>query len=170
MNKFKIGDRVKIASKRADRFHLNDNEFTITHSCGPWDGEESWGSTKTNLKGLESFGLRWKESELELVTPTTFEVGKMYKHSSYALPPFTVLFIGETHAFVRRGKDEWVVSLKNYNKHEEYIPPPPEEWRIVYKGKCGEITVGVHPFISDSEARSSNFWNSKAYKTIRIDE
>ena len=58
-----------------------------------------------------------------------------------------------------------------FQYYEEYIPPPPEEWRIVYKDKYGNVTVGKTPFKSESEAKASRYWtdHSSSFKTIRVD-
>lgn len=102
---------------------------------------------------------------------TGFEVGKKYMHSSgmrvrtveYVSPSGVALAIDD-----ETGK---AVAYNNFSDYKEYIPPPPEEWRIVYKDKFGNVTVGNIPFKSESEANASQFWtdHSTAFKTIRVD-
>ena len=50
--------------------------------------------------------------------------------------------------------------------------PDPVEWRIVYKDRFGNVTVGKTPFKSESGAKASPFWtdhsDQNAFKTIRI--
>jgi hypothetical protein len=158
MSKFKKGDEVYYISK--------------------WDGNKRMDGVviRVNDGKVYAWGeFGWMpEDEVFFVKPqpTGFEVGKWYEHTSYAIGAFQVLFVGKSHALVTRGNGEWAISLKNYGKHREYIPPPPEEWRIVYKDNVGNIRLGVQPFASDVEARASVWWRNcddAAFKTIRVD-
>jgi len=105
-----------------------------------------------------------------MTATTGFEVGKKYINTNLPNRIYECISVF--------GKNGWLIIKNSPSTHEfdnnrwkEYIPPPPEEWRIVYKTENGELIIGIMPFKSDEEARTSEFWrdSTSSFKTIRVD-
>lgn len=166
MTKFKVGDEVYYLSEITGNKRIGIVTHTSNHPK-PNSVWAKWGGEK-----IDSW---MPENKVFFVTPpksTGFEVGKKYRNTSYSSQHFTVLFVGTNTSLVTDDKmNEWAISNKRFNKYEEYIPLPPEEWRIVYKDKYGNVTVGKTPFKSESEAKASRYWtdHTSSFKTIRVD-
>lgn len=170
MTKFKIGDKVKFnpklfkaGAKEFDKGFKSEGVITI---FPPYE--------TMHVDGICVF-----KAAFELIVPTGFEVGKKYvfcgQQELKEIPE--VIYTIE----YRMSNGKWAYTInkgragyhndKDFEVFKEYIPPPPEEWRIVYKDKFGNVTVGNIPFKSESEANASQFWtdHSTAFKTIRVD-
>lgn len=167
-SRFKIGDEVRIIKPHAHKSNFLNTTFIITSRDSDWDEEPSWYGAGQPY--------RYKESQLELAHPpksTRFEVGKKYRRIN-GVTIYEIIHLGETRVFYHTDHNqEGCISKSLFHKFVEYIPPPPEEWRIVYKNSFGDITVGKIPFKSESEAKASSFWtdhsDQDAFKTIRVD-
>lgn len=169
MTKFKPGDRIRCTRQGGNSFH-EDGEYvvsrTITKKSSP-----TVIMVELDDKGSTTNG--WNAEYFELITPTTFEVGKKYTYGNGSVI-YTCLGIGKIWVFLQCNDcsetSESLTPIDSFVRYKEYIPPPPEEWRIVYKDDRGTVKIGVHPFTSDSEARESPFWKSQGFKTIRVDQ
>ena len=166
MTKFKIGDEVRIIKPHANSSNFLNTTFIITDRNTDWDGEPSWCGAGQPY--------RYKESQLELAHPlksTGFEVGKKYVLTSTQHRVEVLHSHGGEHWLKNEKGKTFVVRDRDFIYYEEYIPPLPEEWRIVYKDQYGNITVGKTPFKSESEAKASRYWtdHSSSFKTIRVD-
>lgn len=161
MTKFKVGDRIKTI--KGTNILKTNSKYTIlkyirTH---PIINNKF---NKTN----------YIDDYFELIKPTGFEVGKKYSTST-SQEVFEVLGISGTYLWyknIRTGIHVTGLLTSTFVKClREYIPPPPEEWRIVYKDRFGNVTVGKTPFKSESEAKASRYWtdHSSSFKTIRVD-
>lgn len=177
MSKFKVGDRVRYVGK-SEEYHDNNDIGAIGTVVKyiPNSVKVKWD------KGSEHAGSGGKfDANLELIAPTGFEVGKKYINASTTSSPiFTVEhIINETKEVVliyfstlKCKVVSSTIKTSSFDHFKEYIPSPPEEWRIVYKDKYGNVTVGKTPFKSESEAKSSRYWidhPTTAFKTIRVD-
>lgn len=159
MTKFKIGDRVK-AVKETSILRIG-SEYTILRYVGAYP-----------VISNGSVEIDYWDDYFELVKPAGFEVGKKYTLISTG-HRVEVLHSNEKEHWLKNEKGKtFIVHDRDFICYEEYIPPPPEEWRIVYKDRYGNVTIGKTPFKSESEAKASRYWTdhkSSAFKIIRVE-
>lgn len=167
MTKFKAGDKIRriigTGFPKGKSFHKMGDIVEFSHY--DYDG----GELIVDVKGLSGYSDKY-----ELVTPAAsigFEVGKKYVLTSTQHRVEVLHSHGEEHWLKNEKGKTFVVHDRDFIYYEEYIPPPPEEWRIVYKDEFGNVTVGKTPFKSKSEAKASRYWtdHSSSFKTIRVD-
>lgn len=121
--------------------------------------------------GFVNYGTGRTDQLSEYIS-TGFEVGKKYKLISTGYLVEVLHSHGEENWLKNELGKTFIVHDRDFLYYEEYIPPPPGEWRIVYKDRYGNVTVGKTSFKSESEARASHYWTdhkSSAFKTIRVD-
>lgn len=169
MSKFKVGDEVYYLSEVTGNKRIGIVTHTSNHPK-PNSVWAKWGGEK-----IDSW---MPEDKVFFVTPpkpTGFEVGKKYSMDT-SQEVFEVLGISHTYLWyknIRTGIHVTEPLISTFVKSlREYIPPPPEEWRIVYKDRYGDVTVGKVPFKSESEALASRWYTdhkSSALKAIRVD-
>jgi hypothetical protein len=99
----------------------------------------------------------WARSSFELIpsTPPTFEVGKKYVWTGATdrVNPYEILYVGKDCCFVRNSNGQELTLNKNvFNSYEEYIPPPPEEWRALFYRKNGKPEVSANYFPTKEDA------------------
>lgn len=166
MTKFKIGDEVYYNLLLSDRKVFG----IVTKINNDPKPNSVWAKWDSSL--VEAY---MPEDKIFFVTPpksTGFEVGKKYTLISTG-HRVEVLHSNEKEHWLKNelGKT-FIVHDRDFLYYEEYIPPPPEEWRIVYKDRYGNVTIGKTPFKSESEAKASRYWTdhkSSAFKIIRVD-
>lgn len=159
---FKIGDKVRIIKNKTgdvSKGNAVGQTFIIKKDEGSYDNEQSWCSGVTAQPWSERNECdkwRWKESELELVTPAplTFEVGKSYKfNDKWVNNIYTVEFVspitGAALATTESNGKIISVCLPDIKRYSEVVPPPPEEWRALFYRKDSKPEI------------SANFWSSK---------
>lgn len=169
MSRFKVGDEVYYVSTVTGNKRIG----TVIKSVRIEDYPER----NSIYANWNKEGVGWMpEDKVFLLNPlksTGFEVGKKYRRIN-GVTIYEIIHLGETRVFYHTDHNqEGCIGKSLFHKFVEYIPPPPEEWRIVYKDRFGNVTVGKVPFKSESEAKASQFWtdhsDQDAFKTIRVD-
>ncbi len=162
MTKFKVGDEVRIVSAKNDwKKQYIGCTFVITENEGCYDGEPSWSSLDR-----KSFGYRWKESELELVSPKRFEVGKRYrlKHSTRTILVEYILSNGSAVGVDSKGSG---IILHTFSNYEEVKP---EDWRCLFYDKTTEIpSLGGVSYATEAAAIEWGKLNKCFIKAVRVD-
>lgn len=160
MPKFKIGDEVKIVSAKFDwKKRYIGKTFVITENEGFYGGELSWSAPG-------SFGLLWKESELELVRPKGFEVGKVYKFngnkSSTTYKVEAILSNGHAAAVTNNNESRILIEYSSYREVK------PEDWRCLHYTNETPSLGGI-PYKSESEVITIYKNSSGFVKAVRVD-
>lgn len=169
MPKFKIGDKVRIVSAKYDwKKRYIGGTFVITENEGRYDGEPSW-----SAPDRKSFGYRWKESELELVTSTTFEVGKRYKYKHRDDKRIYTATIEYISVIQNKAIGYWNDELQSIaalplDRFEKYVEIKPEDWRCLHYTNETPSLGGI-PYKSESEVVTI-YKNSPGFvKAVRVD-
>lgn len=162
MSKFKIGDEVRIVSAKSSwKKSYIGSTFVVAENEGRYDGEQSW-----SAHVQKSFNFRWKESELELVRPKGFEVGKTYRfkggNNSIYYTVEALLSNGHAAAITNSGDS---IILKTFSMYEE---AEPEDWRCLHYTNETPSLGGI-PYKSESEVITI-YKNSPGFvKAVRVD-
>ncbi len=166
MTTFKVGDRVKYVGLSQT---FNEPKFI--------------GATGVVVVSRPNFvKVRWDEGSidagngakyadnLELITPTGFEVGKKYNVKG-GIKLYECVWDDGSFALL---KDEdgtpFLVHNSGFDYYGEYIPPPPEEWRAVFYVKNGKPEISTQTYKTESGCRDAYRGNRVFMHAIRTDE